>query len=327
MLDEQSASGLTCATCHQSTDPAVTGAIAAGDTSCAACHGPVDHAELHPSPLSTDCESCHQPNLVDEHVGGHNLSCAACHQSADPLVVAAIANHDTSCTACHPGAGDHTALHDVDIQNCAECHQPNLVNEHAAHTFDCAACHESTDPAVQAAIAAGIKDCGACHDFSQHPYVASAHQATVANATLTGTLRDVNGSPVQYTQNCGQCHMMDLLAEHTKSSSSVAGSSCSACHLYPRNTFADWNGTCQQGDCHANYHLSMSIRHFETYGMNPYASGGCGQGDFDCHAGYWPLNDLAAIHNQAWVEGGIFADISAYTHLGLHQRLSPVPQN
>jgi hypothetical protein len=135
----------------------------------------------------------------------------------------------------------------------------------------------------------------------------------------SGTLRNTSGvaflhwdgTTMTYSnQPCGQCHLMDLSAEHTKASSSSASAGCAACHSYPRNTFEDWNATCQQGDCHPTYHSDIAVKHQANYTGD---TASCGSVTVDCHAPE-RHRDLAADHNAAWFGGGIWADLSGYPY-------------
>jgi hypothetical protein len=96
-------SALTCAQCHASSDPIVTGAIAAHDKRCATCHaGGSAHQALHDKglPSGGGCSECHKTNISEEHEG----NCAGCHDSTDAKVIAAIAAGNAKCGSCHdPG--------------------------------------------------------------------------------------------------------------------------------------------------------------------------------------------------------------------------------
>lgn len=152
----------SCATCHGSADPAVAGAIAAGDKACATCHGFTSHVPSHVSQIGGECvlSGCHASASVDLTV--QHASCETCHQSGDPAVHAAVAAHDTRCVACHPGAG-HVAEHAVQLPVvCAQCHTApngNLIVEHGG----CDWCHGSSRQWVQDAITNKNTDCYACH--------------------------------------------------------------------------------------------------------------------------------------------------------------------
>ena len=163
-------SPVTCAGCHESVDPIVIGAIAAGDKQCATCHpGGADHAPLHDTTIPTGClgAGCHAAatNLIPIH---NAIGCGGCHDSTDPNVVNAIATGNKDCGACHPGGGDHAASHEDALSTgCQECHKANIAEE---HENNCDKCHASTDPAVIAAIAAGHVTC----EFVSHPGIPPA---------------------------------------------------------------------------------------------------------------------------------------------------------
>ena len=172
--------GLDCSTCHESGDPLVVDAIAAGragvDVDCQSCHGVVDHAGVHDHAVITPgiCIDCHADNVVEEHITNHGLDCTICHNSSDPDVINAIntgiAGTDVDCNACH-GVVDHAAAHDHAVLtdgDCGRCHSASIVREHAAHGInDCSTCHDSSDPVVSGAIADGMAGtdiaCDVCH--------------------------------------------------------------------------------------------------------------------------------------------------------------------
>jgi len=235
-----------CASCHESIDPTVTGAITAHDQTCAACHD-VATAPAHTVPHDdgfTDplCASCHDANVSTEHAD----NCAGCHLSTDPTVVAAIAANDQSCTACHDLGAGHQAAHDDGFVDplCAGCHEANISTEHADN---CASCHSSTDPDVVAAIAAGDVTCGACHDVaSAHtlphdegftdPACASCHEANISTEHAdncagchNSTDPDVVAAIAAGDQTCGACH--DVAGAHAAlHDDGFSDPSCAICH-------------------------------------------------------------------------------------------------
>ena len=97
LLSEHGRYDLTCLTCHTSTNLSVIGAIAAGDSSCVACHGTVDHYEsvdhtAAPAPENIqisgvdfgthECDECHSLRLGDLHQALNGTpDCATCHPS------------------------------------------------------------------------------------------------------------------------------------------------------------------------------------------------------------------------------------------------------
>lgn len=95
---------ITCLTCHQSTNPAVTAAIAARDKSCAACHPAVAtgdaHAELHVVRYGSVCVECHSNNMMTEPVY-HRNNCDSCHAGTSPQAQSAIQWQKRSCFDCH----------------------------------------------------------------------------------------------------------------------------------------------------------------------------------------------------------------------------------
>lgn len=253
--------GLGCMSCHGSADPAVVQAIADGDASCFACHTG-GHEALHESTLEALCLECHQPQLIGEHLD-RGLTCATCHESADPGVLAAIAANDTSCTACHDGSG-HMEQHASAIEEeCAECHQPNLIDEHLTDLgLACSTCHDSVDGAVIDAIATNDTSCMACHSFNDHPYVVEPHASDIATQALVGSYP----SGASYSVACTGCHAVDLGTEHERLTSSSSATGCAACHPTPRDTLDPWTGSCVQAGCHAvgggtEQHAAMAIDH------------------------------------------------------------------
>jgi len=269
---------LPCATCHESGDAAVIAAIAAGNRACAACHGggAGSHGPLHDSGLAVACAECHQANLITEH---EPLPCAACHDSADPAVTAAIAAGNLACTACHGAdAGTHRSLHEVAIGACSDCHVGNLVDEHEPRAVLCEGCHASTDPLVIAAIATEQKACTACHDLAAHPYPAEAHAVELGSTLGFIDLWDGQAGPYTHEgaisrtgtlEYCTSCHSGDLAVLH-------AANGCATCHPAPRDTFTSWNGSCQQGGCHVTFHDDAKAIHNE-----PALENDCG----NCHTG------------------------------------------
>ncbi|MDH4140198.1 MAG: hypothetical protein OEV43_06455 [Coriobacteriia bacterium] len=331
----------TCDTCHASADPAVVAAIAANDTDCMACHATTDHPYVsgpHASAItsqtlvgtypsgasfSVGCTGCHTSDLRTEHgrttSSSSGSACNACHPSPRDTLMPWTG----SCVqgGCHePATGteqhSHVASSHVvpsTYTQCTVCHW--LGDAGAIHTTSassCLACHSSTD-------VPSTSDCSACHPekLDPHGYDPSRHTATVAASEASGVLRDTLGVAFLFPddsvmthsgQQCGACHLMELRAEHTKASSQVPAEDCAACHPSPRDSLETWNQTCQQGDCHATYHADMATKHYQDYGGRETS---CGKWDSVCHPGEWQP-DLAAVHNTAWWNGGIFDDLSSY---------------
>ncbi|MHB9094944.1 MAG: hypothetical protein ACYC21_09745, partial [Eubacteriales bacterium] len=81
-------------------------AIKNKDTRCGACHESGDHSQFHNSGLDLNCQSCHNGNLMDEHLSNtktqsKTLSCEACHSSNAKEVKRTVAAGSLDCAGCH----------------------------------------------------------------------------------------------------------------------------------------------------------------------------------------------------------------------------------
>ncbi len=298
--DTDAGQALTCLTCHTSTDPAVVGAIASGNSACSACHADTSHGSLHDTTVSPSCAGadCHTgTNLVGIHINaGTTLGCESCHASADPDVVDAIETGDKDCTACHDSGG-HYAVHDTAVTpTCAgaECHSgTNLTDIHinAQTALTCASCHASADPDVVDAIETGDKDCTACHSpTSPHGDDAATHQASPASEVI-----DISG--ISYgVHECSECHgTTNLLPVHSDV--------CATCHPTPKDSLAGgWSGGCVEGGCHtltstAPMHATIDDAHEIPAAIGPQCfTAGCHDA-----AGVAPFEgkSVAELHSSA----------------------------
>ena len=293
--DRTTAAGaaIVCDTCHGSTDPLVTAAIAAGNSACSACHVDITHRDLHTKVNSAFCakSGCHEPtNLIDEHITTpikpeRTMTCDTCHASTAPVVVDAISNHDRDCNTCHGQMlSGHDAMHESVMEpECLYCHAGSVSAEHIVlHNTGglrtCSTCHDSTEPRIVTAIANQDKQCSGCHTDAGHNVPHSADFTA---------------------QNCGGCHEPDLQVEHQKASSSSRPNRCANCHSVPSSTAVDalsgaaWAKGCAQGTCHvvgtpAETHGGMAAAH-----ALPTPSAACTAAG--CHAS----TDLSTIHSAA----------------------------
>jgi hypothetical protein len=129
--------GLNCAACHENPEPQVQNAIALGQAGtpidCAFCHWVTDHAAVHeregevalpPYGSLTYCGDCHSNNVATELLN-RGFTCQTCHESADPVVQAAIAAGTSgplaTCDACHSWEEIDEVHHDQPM-GCMECH-------------------------------------------------------------------------------------------------------------------------------------------------------------------------------------------------------------
>ncbi len=283
----------TCVTCHMSSDPLVTGAIGAGVTACSACHPSPDHNALHDHANAAFCakSGCHvATNLVVEHITApinptSVATCADCHESTVPAVVAAIAAGTKDCVACHGQMlSGHDAMHETVMDaECLYCHSGSISAEHIVlHNTGgertCASCHESTEQDIVDAIADGDASCGRCHDDAGHN-VGHASDFTA--------------------QDCAGCHVSNVQTEHHRATASSAAGRCANCHLTPTSTAVDalggaaWARGCAQGGCHppagtTEMHGDILAEH-EVGAPAPSCIGA------GCHAG----TDLSVIHSSA----------------------------
>jgi len=233
-----------CAGCHGSSDPAVAGAITAGDTACSACHPADGHTALHDTTPPASCEGagCHTAtNLIPLHTA---IACTGCHDSTDPAVVNAIATGDKDCNTCHPGGGNHAASHVGGLSSgCQECHRSNIAEE---HENNCTLCHESTDSRVIAAIVAGGAKCDSCHTPGIHaPGFFAYGQDYYKWTTQSGpwgrgtALADVGDNPTNpgahanylaTTAKCGMCHSVHRAAGDGIKLLPTGDATCAGCH-------------------------------------------------------------------------------------------------
>jgi hypothetical protein len=197
--------GSDCAGCHTSGMAYPTDALAPAYT---AQIDPATHGDLsvHEGGLAsyTGCESCHNDNISTEH----DDDCNACHQSTDPLVVAAIDEGNVSCTSCHPEF--HGGSHDSPIIGtyCENCHSGSLLGE-PAHV-ECETCHSSEDPLVVSAIAAGDTSCYSCHPAA-HTSPHGGYTTTTNKCAVCHSTHYAEGSFMLLRANsreaaCDYCH-------------------------------------------------------------------------------------------------------------------------
>ncbi len=249
---------------------------------CVECHP--TYPAMHPM---TNCDNCHG---YDGPIGGF-------YAPPDYHPDGEAAQLLTDCTYCHgsniyptvPNHGDLSLAHGstTDMTGCA-CHVRNITIEHNRWTdetggaLSCASCHgASASQQVKDAMAAGSTNCLACHTISpDHPYADVDHAADVENIA----------NPTGFA--CGDCHSMELAAEHGKASSSSSTNAdvCATCHPDPRASFETWDDSCSQGACHATaVHGNEASAHaFADPGASCLSSG--------CHAG---KADLTAMHSDA----------------------------
>lgn len=319
----------SCATCHASPRAEVKSAILARSAvTCAACHQAHIFDQIH-SISDEGCASCHE--TLDGTVGTidalHNVttngagSCATCHNSNRPNVIAAIAARAAvTCSTCHI-PHDPPAQHDFlsITSGCAGvfCHLPPSQYDSSAPLaeFDdismvhnvatngagpCATCHKSTRQSVIDSIANGKKGiqvhCTSfCHIEAETHRLGTDHNFDLSWPQTNGCA-DCHGpvassmNVITYTHgfNCGKCHNTDMRPNVEAAIFSGNGPSpvpipCSTCHS-------------RNGDGNRHVPLNTDLDHNMLV-----ATGGCAA----CHNGgdtanpLGTMTDIASLHNVA----------------------------
>ena len=158
-----------CETCHASTDPLVTAAIAAGTSACVACHPGAGHLDAHISTTADNalagttevCGECHDADVQVEHAKATSTSAAA------------------GCVACHPAPRDTLSPWDKDTCVQGGCHVAGSAS--AMHGLE----------ASKHVLVSGQNSCVSvgCHDLNattvfQNESIADIH-ATAAMPSAT----------------------------------------------------------------------------------------------------------------------------------------------
>ena len=219
-------------------------------------------SQMHVPADVTNCTPCHNASLTFEHNirtpdAGGAFTCATCHTSTDPLVVAAIAAKNSACAACHTG-DHHPGAHSSSVADtplgatgftCGQCHQTDLPTEHAKPTsssfaMSCAACHPAPRNTLTPAWDKTCSQAG-CHGTGTaqeiHGAGTAAHTTLPANSGCFGT----------------GCHTgTDLSAIHASAETTVGGvarTSCLVCHADSVPTSRDCT-TCHTASPHPTSH-------------------------------------------------------------------------
>jgi hypothetical protein len=170
---EHARGGLTCLTCHQSTDPAVVAAIASHQTACPACH---------PGATHPDADAKHEAAVV-KCIG------SGCHSGQLPDL------HGSQCSGCHTTAG---------VEACITCHpgQIDTNGDVIPHAFDPAK-HIGNDTVGPpdprpkgCSDRTGIQS--GCHDIG--------NVATLHDGVIGGSCAVCHGSGKTPSTNCRSCH-------------------------------------------------------------------------------------------------------------------------
>ncbi len=340
---DRSGTAFDCATCHNSLDPQVMGAIALDRTACDACHtvhGPIPavHASDFVADAPVDCSGCHSSDLTVVHGGfmttvtdtGRTLAgCDICHGYYDSdgargvEVRDAIAARDTSCTACHAEYhGDmaaHKATASASADDCGRCHGPvvdgelNVEPVHAGASLGaCAVCH--ANPARIPDITSRTAECASCHAVAGETYHRAATEKHTFGAMDAGCLG-------------AGCHVATTLPEeHERFLGRYDGyaDTCALCHLNDDADRIDWaTASAECSSCH-EVHGDIDELH---------AAPGS-QECVDCHAssdvrdlhGQSPAASCAVCHNSEVDTSGTAACVNCHDYSPVaekHYRIEP----
>jgi hypothetical protein len=226
------------------------------NANCSQCHAGLDAphvgtpSQLHARADVSACSGCHVSSLSVEHArrkdaGGTSLTCATCHRSTNPDVVAAISAGNTACTACHVsfshyGSIDHTATpapQTISISGtsygshaCNECHSMRLGDVHSlAGAPDCGTCH----PSPRSSFATWDFGCvqGDCHaGASPKPMHANVDAAHAFPAARTDCLASGCHDAGAMTPFAGKTLAQIHSAASTTTSGGQVRTSCQICH-------------------------------------------------------------------------------------------------
>ncbi len=142
---------------------------------------------------------------------------------------------NAACLGCHdmPATATHLAG-----SNCKDCHAHDIGFAHNDGIYSnyCLDCHTA-----------------------DHNTAKQQSDWVVLFAPGPGHTPDA-GYPVDTYATCSMCHATNVLGPHSND--------CSLCHngaSPPRDSFDDWNQSCQQASCHASYHGEASASHNLEY--------------------------------------------------------------
>ncbi|NTU70899.1 MAG: hypothetical protein HGB10_03645 [Coriobacteriia bacterium] len=205
---------MTCATCHDTTDPLVRAAINAGNSECAACHPGADHESLHAFTGASDLNAAGDSGCTNSGAGCHGTD--ATHASFTPY-------HPTAgCLfgACHasPSKPGYAGT-----KECVSCHDGSYVG--APNTANLGSLHYSagvhTAIAMTATVTSGgsaSATCSNCHDAASG--LVGQHTGVSA----------VAGSPYGTTVSCGECHSDTRASGSAQVVANWTSRQCAACH-------------------------------------------------------------------------------------------------
>jgi len=180
------------------------------------------------------------------HAGLGGGKCIICHKHTDGFAPFSHLTEGSvvptsACTACHETSSPIAAVHG---NSCGRCH----VNSDGGGAL--------VEPYETERPSGG--QCSDCHSAVTGSHDEISHTATPGQGWVLifeqGDHDDVMTWDGEVLVDCNRCHTMNLKAAHAQL--------CSNCHASPADSFATWNGGCQQGGCHTSYHTESNVVHF-----------------------------------------------------------------
>ncbi|MHB1343944.1 MAG: hypothetical protein ACYCX3_06250 [Thermoleophilia bacterium] len=203
---------------------------------CTSCHTAYHDGAMakHTANEGTDCKSCHQMMLPDEHARSTSISnsrsCGNCH----PLPGSFVWTY--TCADCHETGGlapvRHLAENTKHVSSqtdCAKsgCHSSDLKSVHSV--VGCNVCHSTTNVPTSS-------DCRTCHTDGMHHDVAPTFKfGTTSSANIRQACETAcheHDWTHQSGQDCwGRCHGPGKQEDfHTVESDHQQSSACAKCH-------------------------------------------------------------------------------------------------
>lgn len=237
-------------------------------------------------PLLTDksslCQTCHTYMDHGDNTG-EKVGCLICHSghSYDPSAPNYFVLRKTALTATYnlvngldyssPDVLDeglkYTYWNDQTDGTangyCEKCHgdAASLPGSFHSSSAVCTDCHKHDAGGAGSfghGDGTGDGDCTVCHAAVHNVDSGQADWITFFDNGDDHTWDA--GYTIDTYATCTMCHVTNLLPTHADN--------CATCHFGPsppRESFTDWNQTCQQGSCHPSYHPNASPGHDNEY--------------------------------------------------------------
>lgn len=247
------------------------------------------------------CQTCHQRNSGNIKRVKKNLAVTdqVAQDAGDlfPIEQASGTVNFQGTTGTNSFGDDNRTDRSVSDKICEGCH--SLTNVHRynsasgvtdfnhmdANQQDCTNCHSHKN-AFWHSSASGGSGCEDCHAADHVVDSAQADWITFFDNTSWHAASEFG--PRYTYATCSMCHTTNLLPQHANS--------CSLCHsgaTPPRDSFTDWDQTCQQGSCHSSYHPGASDSHDTHYANARENINGANCEDCHAYVGWGNWDEIA----------------------------------